>query len=272
MTHPYEILLEYIDRFRSVIHHRSFPEKRVAMFHIGRCGSSVLARQLEHHRKIAWSREIYEPFFKKADATPSLPLHSHVPDPFGTIESAITATTRQVFGLEAKPYHLRRLGISKQDFMETLCTLGFDSFIVVDRKNKLRKIASSIKAHRSGVFHLKTGSTPAFEKIHIDPEGVSIDRSTTPLIKLIEEYEHDMAAIRTLLSGRNVLHLTYEDDIQHHPYEAYVGICDFLGIRPGSRRITLAKTTPFALRELVENYGEIQQTLKGTPHEWMLEE
>lgn len=272
MVHPYRILLEYIDRFRPAIRHRPCPAKRAAMFHIGRCGSSVLARQLERHRNIAWSREIYEPFFKKADAAPSLPLSSHLPDPLGTIECAISSTKRQVFGLETKPYHLRRLGISKQDFMESLCALGFDSFIVLDRKNKLRKIASSIKAHQSGVFHLKTGCSPTLEKIHIDPEGISIDRSTTPLIKLIEEYEHDMAAIRALLSGRNVLHLTYEDDIQDHPYEAYVGICDFLGIRAGPRRITLAKTTPFALRELIENYTEVEKTLKGTPHDWMLEE
>jgi hypothetical protein len=49
-------------------------------------------------------------------------------------------------------------------------------------------------------------------------------------------------------------------------------ICSFLGIRPLSPKITLTKTTPFALSEIISNYPEIKNTLVGTPYQWMLEE
>lgn len=272
MIHPYDILLEYVDRFRATLSPRMYPEQCIAMFHIGRCGSSVLGRQLERHRKIRWAREIYEPYFKQADASPPYPEPIALKEPLKIIETTSQASARNIFGMEIKPYHLRRIGITTTDFINALSSLGFKKFIVLDRRNKLRKIVSSIKAHQSGVFHLQTGSTPEFEKIHIDPAAIAIDRSTKPLLELIEEYEHDMAAINATLAGQDVLNLTYEDDIRDSPYEAYVNICDFLEIKPLSPKINLTKTTPFALRELISNHSEIKNALAGTPHEWMLEE
>jgi len=66
MNNIIDFLFEYIDRFRTCGTDSDKPaSRRIAMLHVGRCGSSVLARQLEKHKNIHWAREIYEPHFKR---------------------------------------------------------------------------------------------------------------------------------------------------------------------------------------------------------------
>ena len=271
MNNPIELLFKYIGRFRDSGTVTTPPaSRRIAMLHIGRCGSSVLARQLEKHRTIHWTREIYEPHFKTLDdsSAPSPELF----DPFQHLEAAIGKTERPIFGLEIKPYHLRLLGCSKEKFLNHLASIDFEHFILLDRENKLRKILSSLKAHQSGVFHLKPDTSPKFEKIHIDPQRVPIDRTSKPLLDFLQEYERDMQEFTELLPKKNTLFLSYERDIERDPYIGYLKICNILNIRPHRKRIPLSKTTPFPIRKLVENFDELQATLKGTPYEWMLEE
>jgi hypothetical protein len=66
--------------------------------------------------------------------------------------------------------------------------------------------------------------------------------------------------------------LTYEDDVLEDPTRAYSKICEFLGVPPGpAPQIRHARTTPFGLREVVENYLEVEQHLSGTPFARMLQ-
>jgi LPS sulfotransferase NodH len=193
-------------------------------------------------------------------------------DPLKHIESEIAKTDRSIFGLEIKPYHLRLLGCSKEKFLTHLAGIGFEHFIILDRENKLRKILSSLKAHQSGVFHLKPGTSPKLEKIHVDPQQIRIDRTSKPLLAFLQEYERDMQEFTDLLRKKSTLFLTYERDIERDPYIGYLKICNILNIRPRRKRIPLSKTTPFPIRDLVENHADLQATLRGTPYDWMLEE
>lgn len=271
MNNIIDLLLEYIDRFRTCGTDSDKPaSQRIAMLHIGRCGSSVLARQLEKHKTIQWSREIYEPHFKKLDDSAAPPPEPF--DPFQHLEATISGTDRPIFGLEIKPYHLRLLGCTKEDFLNHLVSIGFEHFIILDRENKLRKILSSLKAHQSGVFHLKPGTSPKLEKIHIDPQRIPIDRTSKPLLQFLQEYERDMQEFTDLLPKKSTHFLTYERDIERDPYIGYLKICNILNLRPHRKRIPLSKTTPFPVRQLVENYDDLQAILRGTPYEWMLEE
>jgi hypothetical protein len=118
----------------------------------------------------------------------------------------------------------------------------------------------------------KSGTSPKLEKIHIDPQRIPIDRTSKPLLEFLQEYERDIQEFTDLLPKKSTLMLSYERDIERDPCIGYLKICNILNIRPHRKRIPLSKTTSFPIRELVENFDDLQATLRGTPSEWMLEE
>lgn len=74
------------------------------------------------------------------------------------------------------------------------------------------------------------------------------------------------------LGGRNVLRLTYEEDVERDPRVGYRRICSFLEIKPHDVPVRLGRTNPFTLGELIENFDEVRQALDGSQYGWMLEE
>jgi hypothetical protein len=75
-----------------------------------------------------------------------------------------------------------------------------------------------------------------------------------------------------LLVGRDVLDLTYEDDVAADPVRAYRRICYFLGVKNEPVEIRYGRTTPQKLTEIIENFDEVKAALAGTEFEWMLAE
>ncbi|MCX6973238.1 MAG: hypothetical protein NTZ94_02865, partial [Verrucomicrobia bacterium] len=62
-----------------------------------------------------------------------------------------------------------------------------------------------------------------------------------------------------------------ENDIENDPLKAYSKICEFIGVKATKPTISLSKTTPFSIRDLIENFDEVASCLANTPYEWMLE-
>ena len=81
-----------------------------------------------------------------------------------------------------------------------------------------------------------------------------------------------IADARRLLTGREILDLTYEDDIADDPHRAYRRICDFLGVTPEPVEVRYGRTTPFPLSGVIENFDEVKAALASTEFEWMLAE
>jgi hypothetical protein len=75
-----------------------------------------------------------------------------------------------------------------------------------------------------------------------------------------------------LLADKDVLQLTYEDDILKDPRIAYRRVCGYLGLEPCPAFVRHARSNPFRLDEIIENYDEVKQALSGTEFEWMLED
>lgn len=243
------------------------------MFHIGRCGSTVVAKMLEQHRNIHWANELYEPIFKKWNLlNPDFTQPGVMPmPPIEYLKKSIKNSKSIIYGFEIKPYHLRLVGMPLDNYLQEIERINFHHFILLDRKNKLRKIISSIKAKQSGVYHLNTGSNPKLEKIHIPVQSIQIDHESKPLIKFINDYINDVELIENVLKNKIYLKLTYENDIENDPLVAYSKICNFIGVERISPKIPLSKTTPFPIRDLVENYDELSNYLSNSPYEWMLE-
>ena len=73
-----------------------------------------------------------------------------------------------------------------------------------------------------------------------------------------------------LLANRNVLRLTYEDDIAPDPRIGYRRTCEFFGIQYEPAEVRLGKSNPFPLAEILVNYSEVERALRDTPFAWML--
>jgi len=264
----------FLDFLNRLLHQNALPPaSRVVMLHIGRCGSTVVAKLLEQHRNIYWANELYEPIFKQWDRlNPGFTEAGTMPTPpIDYLKLSICKSSAKTYGFEIKPYHFRLMNISFEEYIEKIEMLGFQHFILLDRKNKLRKIISSIKSKESGVYHLKKGYSPNLQKIKIPLDNVEIDHESKSLLKFIDDYINDMNAINNILKNKNILKLNYEDDIEENPINAYEKICDFIGVKKIKPTISLSKTTPFPIRDLIENYDAVVNCLNCSSHGWMLE-
>lgn len=245
------------------------------MIHHGRCGSTVLASLLKQNPKIHWANELYMPVFMGWQLRNNgvEVVGEMVGDPIRILKRSMTGALNKYYGFEVKPFHLKHIGYTTKDYVEKLESLSFDHFIILERKNKLRSIVSSIIAHQhENMYHLDTNEKPKVKKAYVDIDEVRVDFNAQPLIKYLEEYEEQMQHLRELLKEKNLLVLTYEEDIQSDPVDAYSKICVFLNLKCSDVLINYGKTNPYPLREMIENFDEVQSELKGTSFEWMLYE
>jgi hypothetical protein len=246
----------------------------IAMFHVGRCGSTVLGDMLDQHPMIHWDGEIYERLLKSnrisQDVTQKSSLHIAA-DPIGLLTSHMRRAGRQYYGIEVKPFHLDLLGIDLNHFLRALEAKRFNHLIILQRRNHLRKIVSSTIAHKTRQFHRSANSSSLMTKIHLDLEHVQIDRQEKPLIEFLGEYTAFFDTLGQLLSPRNRLWLTYEDDVSPNPQMAYRRVCAFLGVVPGNApAVRYGITNPYPLPEVITNFAQVEARLKGTEFEWML--
>lgn len=235
------------------------PGPMACMFHVGRSGSTVLADQLGQHPGLAWAGELLDP--KRIRLGPRTAL--------ALVEATARAAGERGFGFETKFYHLRRAGLGLGDFVARLDALGFDRFLVVRRRNLLRKVVSSQVARASRSWHLPAGTAAALHTIRIDPDRVPVEGGHRPLVEIIELYLADFRALDAALGGRPRLDLVFEDDIRPDPAAACRRALAFLGLPPHPTAVRLAPTTPWPLGRVVENLDQVRAHLAGTPHAWM---
>lgn len=244
----------------------------VVMFHIGRCGSSVLGNLLDQHPKIYWDGEIYRPFLKSLSKksrseTGRLPI-----DPLKYVQKRMTLAGGRFYGCEVKFFHLDLFDSGLAEYIEGLEDLGFGHFIILERKNYLRKVVSSIIGHNKSRFHQPSHRKAELNRIMLDPTNVSIDSNSKRLVDYLQTYEDRYKTLKKLLSHRNALHLTYEDHICLAPMVAYHQVCHFLGIDDRRAVVHYGRSNPFKLNKIVTNYDEVRSSLKGTGFEWMTDE
>lgn len=234
------------------------------MLHVGRCGSTVVARMLDEHPDIAWDGEIFEPSHRvELDELPDLAP--------GEFISRRKARAPRHYGFETKylpSHHLGALGVSLPEYLAMLRALGFHRFVALHRRNYLRRVVSGAVGRRAGTWHRATPGVSEPTAITLDPERVPFGREQR-LLDVFAELAAGEAALRELLPG-NAVWLTYEDDIAPDPGGAYRRICALFGVKPVWATPKLFPTNPFPLRAILDNYDEVAAVLSGTPHEWML--
>jgi len=246
----------------------------IVMFHIGRSGSTVLGDILGQHPKIFWDGEIYNPITQGLEKKEAEMCNSYHPvDPIQLLRKRMSlAGKKRFYGFELKFFHLRRLDINLSDYIKHLKDMGFNHFIVVERRNYLRKLVSSVIARHASKWHQPKNIKSTLSPIFLDASNVQIDSHSKPLILFLQEYYNDFRSLEALLKGQRVLWLTYEDDISVDPSIGYQRIINYLGIYHKKVSIRYGKTNPFKLKELIINFEDLERTLRGTHFEWMLYE
>jgi hypothetical protein len=242
---------------------------RIAMFHMGRSGSTVVARLLDQHPKIYWGHEIYYPIFKPYRKAITPDMHFDV-DPQALLEKSSRWAGRRYFGFEVKFWHLERTGLTLPAYLDILKAFGVDRYIILERKNYLRRIASSrigmtydrMELQRSAATSLHTVELPL--RYHVEAAG------EVSMIEYFQDQEARFAQLRSLLKDEPVLDLSSSDDVFPDPVQAYRRICDFIGIEPVAVEVRTRRVNPYPLKETISNFEEVEQLLQDTPFEWML--
>ncbi|MEA5466103.1 hypothetical protein [Leptothoe sp. PORK10 BA2] len=253
----------------------------IAMFHIGRSGSTVLGNLLNQNPNVFWDGEVYHTYVDwggqkalKKGQNPSI-------DPVKLLQVQKIKARRRYYGFEVKFYHLDRTNISLPDYVQQISEQGISHFIILKRKNYLRKIVSSYVSFDKKKSRLRTiyesdhhpADTKAkLHQINLNVNSFTIDGSRKSLLDHLEYYQQSFQKLDTELVNKKVLRLTYEEHIAQGPINGYHQACDFLGISRHPVTVQYGKTNPFKLSEIVENFSEVEKTLNNTEFEWMLYE
>jgi hypothetical protein len=247
----------------------------IAMFHIGRCGSTVLASLLSQHKNIYWASEFYSRVFKTWElSNEGEEVVGEMPaDAIDLLKKDMLEALHRYYGFEIKPFHFPLIAYTPDRFLKELEKMNYAYFIHLDRKNRLRKILSSLIAHEDKLRYHQEGKAKAkLKQVHVNVDRIVIDFNAKPLLTFLQDYDMQVKAMHELLKDKDCLSLTYENDIQEDPRIGYRKICDYIGLKPKDVKVKLSRTNPFPVRTMIENIGEVEDLLKGTEYEWMLNE
>jgi hypothetical protein len=244
----------------------------IVMFHIGRSGSTLLGDMLRQHPKIYWDGEIYNSIIKKLNKTKQDKYKKDATEFFNKFlfKRMCLSGKNKFYGFELKFFHLKFFQVELPFYINYLENLGFKHFIVLERKNYLRKIVSSVVAHQSSIWHQPAKTNSLLSSVYINIEKLKLDGCENSLFFFLQQYEKDFLILKKILKHYNVLWLTYEGDILNGPFSAYLKITNFLNINQHKVSIRYGRTNPFKLERLIENFEDVEQNLRGTRFEWML--
>lgn len=100
---------------------------------------------------------------------------------------------------------------------------------------------------------------PASPKVTISPDEF---RQEAMALAMTAKHWEEM------LAGHPIFPVSYED-MTPDPQEEFARAQSFLGVTPSKLRVAFVRQNPQKLEELIENYTELRNSLRGGPAEWM---
>ena len=241
-----------------------------AIFHVGRCGSTVLTDLLEQHPDVHSDGETYVRVLEQARATGRTP-HEIAGDPADYVQRRLRRAGAKWFMFDLKFDHVDRLEGSIERYVADLAAMGVDRFVVLRRRNLLRKFASQHMAVQRGAYHSTDATARRRIRVHLDVEELSVDGIIAPIGEHLRRITEQYETFDRIAADHAVLHLDYEDDLLADPLIGHGKVLDHVGLRPHVPSIRMQKLNPYPLAEIVENHADVVAALTGTPHEWMLD-
>lgn len=244
------------------------------MFHVGRCGSTVLGDLMHQHPQVYWDGEILPFLFlnRSTNETSYKDLNEglwkrHIKD------RKYLAPGRS-FGIEIKFFHCDWLGITIPELLEELKEFDKLNIIVLERQNLLRSIVSHQLALQNGTWHNHQTSNDRsiINRVNINPNDLFQDHEKTTLIKTLTAWSKGYIDLKNYLELEKKEHLwlTYEGDIENDPTMAYRKILALLGLKNHTPIVKFKKNDRKKLVEIIENYPRLEDYLNETSFKWML--
>jgi len=170
--------------------------------------------------------------------------------------------------------HLRPdlVNLRLEEFLDAIRDRGFERVALLERRNYLRVLLSLQAGLLREQWHVPADAKSEPWVFELDPGAVEFARTRLPLIAWLEEFERGYAEARRLVAARQGLYLTYEEDVLPDPRIGYQKLCAVLGEQPVEVEVPLRRANPFAIRDMLRNFDEVERELRGTRFAWMLEE
>jgi len=142
------------------------------------------------------------------------------------------------------------------DFPLRLHERGY-RIILLERLDLLQTAISYLRAQEQGRFHDTRGRHQKFTPLTIDPMA---------LIAAIYLIDESAEYGRRIAQRVPHLRMVYEHDLLDPRAQQTTGdrVCRFLGVRPAPMATDLVKTAPVRTRDILANYAEIEEVLRGT--------
>jgi hypothetical protein len=239
----------------------------IMIYHVGRCGSTVLTKLLNQNPKLMSFGEVF--------------LKSHrqgrlvdMPDNILRLQRVSAFPKRAIVEVKfLERQHLSVIGQSVREFVDCAYENGFRKSIILNRENYLRIILSrAIAVARGDKWHIKKEDQVSRTQVNLDVERIPLGHHQYPMFELFEYIDSQYQELREALDGTDATELTYEKDILTDPRIAYGKVCRWLGLPEEPVSVTLQRTNTQSLRESIVNWKEVAMALKDTKYSWMLEE
>jgi hypothetical protein len=239
----------------------------VAMFHIARCGSTVLTDQLGQNTRIYWDGETYGRTYSALRAQgKTSPLIDSGFDPADYVIRRRSRSGGRWFGFDLKFHQLTDFGMELDRYVALLRDAGIDRFVVLRRRNHLRRMISAQAGWKRGRYHMTNGPSPDVMQVEI-----AVTATGRPLATTFGELDAGYDQLERLVPEDRRLALTYEDHVESDPSIGYQQVCEFLGLPSPTVDVRLRRSNPFAIADMVTNFDEVEAELTGTPYAWMLD-
>ena len=251
----------------------------VVNWHLGRCGSSVLGSLLDQHPDVGYSNEIFSPYMPRRRGVRILPTIEQV------VADSAYGLRSDVHLFEVKHLPAQNLGLYPSldvaDWLQIFRGLGYQSHILLHRRNGLRRMVSHVRAAESGVYvaSIHSQNRDPSPKLMLPLVGIRHGFEVRSLLGWLQEYERGWQQMQSLFtqcaresSDFRWLSLIYEDDLAQTPLDGYKRVRSFLGLAEFEPNLRYRKLNPGSLSELIANWDEICALLTPTPFAWMLED
>ena len=249
---------------------RPIRETNVVMFHAGRCGSTVVGMLLNQHPRINWLGEIFARFKEKFGDGSWVWEYPEM-----MIEMRTNIHLCRNLGIEIKRGQIINLKMDKKRLINTLEKNEFKKYVILKRKNYLRKKLSEVVAKEIGKMNTKKSINVPKVKIPVSIGKWDVPEKTSEVETLVDHFEmldEFYSELEKILKKKDVIEIEYEKDILEDPKKAANRILNGLGLESTEAEPKTKKMNKKPLKKSISNFEEVEKALSGTKYEWMVHE
>lgn len=231
----------------------------VAMFHIGRCGSTVVGTLLNQHPKIRWAGELFANLKRKYGGD------SWVwENPMRMIRLRTNLHMCKVFGFEIKSKHFGDVKMDIEKTIKYLKKLGYKKYIILKRENYLKREVSKITGAKMEKWNFETSIEPPKVKIPLTK------KDGKEIVEHFKEIDEFYKRLEKKLENEITMELKYERDIKKDPKIAFKKLIEYNDLEEVRTKVRTKKINKKPIEERIENFREVKSALDKTEYEWMV--